>query len=399
MSYDMREFLTPKRVTNAMWDYSWLVGHYPGGPFEDFDKVTDELLERNFNTIRIDCFPWIAANMKSLDEVVTFAASPLATWGVSDKEYKHYILEELVELLKIAKEKGIYVILSNWWVSCKEYNQRPDSNGYANAEKLLKKGWEIILKVISDNDLLDIILYVDFDQEFPFFSFAKGMLNELCTNEREKVISVNGENAMENAGLRKNARDLKWNSAQMDFVSDYFSSFIAHFQRLYPELRFTFSLTEYLHEVRALKLSAFDVLELHFWIHNPRFENRTGFTSMIKDRGEHDYRDYQARLDKTMHAVRPMLMKEMENRLIYAAEWGKEWAAPVITTESWGPWWHMDHKDLKWEWLRDWCTECMCMAADHGLWGVTPWNYSHPYWKNWMDVKWYKKVNGAFLNS
>jgi hypothetical protein len=139
VSYDMRELLIPKRVTNAMWDFSWLFGHYPGGPFEDFDKVTDELLERNFNTIRIDCFPWITANMKSLDEEVTMPANPLATWGL------------------------------------------------------------------------------------------------------------------------------------------------------------------------------------------------------------------------------------MENRLAYAREWGNEWAAPVITTESWGPWWHMDHKDLKWEWLRDWCAECMGMAADYGL--------------------------------
>jgi hypothetical protein len=27
------------------------------------------------------------------------------------------------------------------------------------------------------------------------------------------------------------------------------------------------------------------------------------------------------------------------------------------------------------------------------------WDYSHPYWKNWSDVAWYRKVNQRFLKS
>lgn len=399
MNFDIRNCLTPKRVTNAMWDYSWLVGHYPGGAFENFDKATDELLERSFNAVRIDCFPWIAGNIKSVDEVVTIEGSPLANWGVSDKNYRHCIIGELVEFLTVCKRKGIFVILSNWWYLCKEYSISPSTLGFNNAQKIFIKGWELVLEVLSQHDLLDIILYVDLDQEFPFFSFTQERLNVLSTNEREKIISTGGENAMEYAGLRKNTRDLKWNEPQLDFVSDHFTSMLAHFQRIYPQLRFTFSITEYWNEIRALKMTSFDILELHFWIHSPRFENRTGFTTMPKDRGERDYKDYQLRLDRTLHSIRPMLIKEMENRLAYAADWGREMAAPVITTESWGSWWHMDHSDLKWEWLYDWCAECMRMAADFGLWGVTPWNYAHPYWKNWENIKWYKKVNDAFLNS
>jgi hypothetical protein len=30
---------------------------HPEGPFENFDRVTDKLLERGFNTVRIDSFP------------------------------------------------------------------------------------------------------------------------------------------------------------------------------------------------------------------------------------------------------------------------------------------------------------------------------------------------------
>lgn len=396
MLYDMREYLTPKRLTIAMWDFSWIFGHYPGGSFEDFDKCTDDLLERRFNTIRIDCLPWIVGNQKSMDEIITLPASPLETWGVSSIDYRHYVITELIELIGICKKKGIYIILSNWWIKCIEYNYQPSLIGVEKALNTLMKGWELVLGSIKANDLFDNILYVDFDQEFPFFSPTQDKLNDLCTSEKDRIVSVN---AMENAGSRKNSQDLKWNIAQMDAVTEYFTSTIAHFQRLHPELRFTFSITEYWEEIRALKLSSFDVLELHFWMHNPRFENRTGFINLTKDRGNHNYSDYQLRLDKTLSSVRPMLMKEMENRLIYSQQWGNEIAAPVVTTEAWGPWWHMDHMDLKWEWLRDWCAECMSLAGHYGLWGVTPWNYSHPYWDNWKDIDWYRKVNGAFLNS
>jgi hypothetical protein len=27
------------------------------------------------------------------------------------------------------------------------------------------------------------------------------------------------------------------------------------------------------------------------------------------------------------------------------------------------------------------------------------WNYSHPYWTNWSNVGWYRKVNRRFLRS
>ena len=38
-------------------------------------------------------------------------------------------------------------------------------------------------------------------------------------------------------------------------------------------------------------------------------------------------------------------------------------------------------------------------ASSYDFWGVTPWNYSHPYWENWSDVAWYQRVNERFLKS
>lgn len=390
--YDMRKGLTPERVTNAMWDFSWLFCHYPGGSFENFDKVTDELLDRYFNAVRIDCFPWIIGNMENPHGAVKVDGNRVLSWGQTDIDRSHVILDELVKFVSIAKRKGLYLILSSWGgFGISEY---PHANTTEGQNNTLIKGWELILEALKQNNLLDTVLYVDLDQEFPFFSPVHKALKALGDGKKD---TSPGGSEMEQAGKRGAYRHLRFNDAQMNFLSEHFTNTLGHFQQLYPELRFTYSFTDYWEEYRALKNKSFDVLQLHFWMNNPRFDRRTGFGELEKDRGEHDYSDYMRRVGATMKAIRPMLMQEMHNRLKFAKVWSEESAAPVVTTEAWGPWWHMDHRDLSWGWLRDWCSECMQLAADYGLWGATPWNFCHPYWSNWTDVDWYREVNGAFL--
>ena len=394
-SADMREGLTPRRVANAMWDGSWLTQHYPGGAFADFDKALDELLERGFNAVRIDAFPLVIGMLGSEKETVTLRGNPLATWGMSDRDREHVPVRELVQFMGAAKRRDLSVILSSWGADCKEYPGR--TQALAKDRAGFRKAWQRTLDALGSRDLLGHVLFVDLDQEFPYFSPFRGELDDLA-KKRSAARSV--EAAMEEVdqsaqGLTRMA----WKPAQLDYVRKLFSEMLPSFQARYPRLRFTYSLTAFFKEVRSLGLQLFDVLELHMFMHSPRLDNRTGFHELAKDRGSHDYKEYARRLAAALDTMGPMLVQEMENRLAFAQAWSAEAAAPVVTTEAWGPWWHMDHPDLDWGWLRDWCEQCMTLAAKHGLWGVTPWNYSHPYWKNWSDVAWYRKVNQRFLQS
>ena len=45
----------------AMWDFSWLLRHYPNGEFENWDAVLDGLVKRGYNAIRLDAFPALVA--------------------------------------------------------------------------------------------------------------------------------------------------------------------------------------------------------------------------------------------------------------------------------------------------------------------------------------------------
>ncbi len=389
--FDLRNHLTPHRVTNAMWDSSWLFNGHPGGAFADLDRVTDELVERGFNTIRIDAFPLLVARLAEPDGEVLFPAQPLGTWGHSTVEQRHRPLPELIRLLRLCQNKGVHVILSTWNGSV---DSLPATGEDGVAE--LTRGWEIVLDRLAAEDLFDQILYVDFDQEYPYFSPTKARLDALGAAPSASI--GNAAEAMEAAGRRERQRGLWWNEAQLDFVGSYVRTLVGHFQERHPGLRYTISLTGFWKEFRLLGLDQLEVLELHFWLHGSRFDNRSGFyRDLTKDRSAGDRSFYQRRIDQSFRIMRGHFLAEMHNRLDYARAWGREAAAPVITTEAWGPWWHMDHQGLDWGWLREWCCECNLLAADYGLWGSTPWNYSHPYFANWSDVAWYRAVNGAFL--
>ncbi|HOW63648.1 MAG TPA: cellulase-like family protein [Candidatus Paceibacterota bacterium] len=394
-SRDLRDGLRLSRVTNAMWDFSWLTQHYPGGAFPDFSRAADALVERGFNTVRIDAFPLVIGALRSETETITIPADPLANWGMSDRDREHVVTRELTEFMRAMKSRGLSVILSSWGRDCKEYPGRiqalaKDRNGF-------RKAWTRTLDLLGSKDLLDPVLYIDLDQEFPYFSPFQSELNELA---HKPIAAGSLASSMESAGqYPQGMARLEWKSAQMEYVRSLFSEMLPFFQSRYPRQRFTYSLTSFHTEVRSLGLQLFDVLELHLWIHSPRFDSRSGFNSITKDRGQRSYRDYADRIAAALDTVGPMLVQEMRNKCAFAQAWSEEIAAPVVTTEAWGPWWHMDHPDLDWTWLRDWCEQCMKLAAEHKFWGVTPWNYSHPYWKNWSDVRWYRKVNRRFLRS
>jgi len=394
--YDLRKDLAPSRLTCAMWDFSWLKSHYPGGPFEDWERTTDQLLERRFNTVRIDCFPVVIGELKDLKDSAVFPAAPTANWGFSDRDRSHAVAQDLVAFMAIAKRKGLHVILSTWSQAIRENKEL--RTRYAANRDLYRRGWTRTLDLLGERDLLATVLYVDLDQEFPHFSPYGEAIKALASDSTSRTTSA--EAAMEEACQgQQSTAGMAWNPAQMRFVRQLLNEMLPYFQSRYPSLRFTYSLTGFFKEIRALGLQLFDVLELHLWILSPRFNHRTGFQSLKKDRAEKDYKDYAVRVRKTLDAIRPMLLQEMHNKLAFATEWGREIAAPVVTTEAWGPWWHMDHPDLEWQWLKDWCEECMGLAGQYGFWGTTPWNYAHPYWRSWTDVEWYRRVNGRFLES
>jgi len=384
--------LTPARVTNAMWDYSWLYQHYEGGAFADWDRCLDELVERGFGAVRIDAFPLIIGKLAHLDDEVTFASAPHDTWGPRDRPRRHCVPQSLLAFVRKAAARGLQVILSSWDQNCVEW---PDLRAaYAPDPLLLADAWTKTLRLLGDHDLLRHVLYVDIDQEFPYFSPFRPELDRLG----KIAVGPGNGNEMEAAGRRETGPALVWNPAQSAFIRQMLETTIGSLQERFPELKFTISLVALLPEIRALHLSCLDVLELHFWMHSPAFDRRLGFQAQRKDRTNQDGHAYQKRIDATLLSSGAALEKQMRNQLAYGRAWADELGIPLTTTEAWGPWWHMDGPGFRWEWLKEWCAYGHgTLAREYGLWSSTPWNFAHPYWENWSDIAWYQQTNAAYL--
>ena len=373
-----------------MWDFSWLINHHPGGAFADWDRCLDEAVERGFTAIRIDAYPLIVGRLIHPGDAVTIAAKPNETWGFSDKPYRHHVAEELVEFCRKASARGLWLILSSWGSGCVEISD--PKAALAADPLLLAQCWERTLRLLGEAGVLDRVLYVDLDQEFPFFSPYQAELNRLG-NEVQA-----GEDPMVAAGRRDGVPGKAWNAAQQRHVRHVWNTAIGALQELFPGLRFTISLTAFVPDVRALGLAVPDVLELHFWIHHPRFDRRTGFyRDLIKDRTNREASGYQRHIDETLRSSGVALWNQLRNQVAFGRAWADELGVPLTTTEAWGPWWHMDAEGLRWDWLQAWCERGHGeLAREFGLWSSTPWNYCHPYWSTWAEVAWYRRVNAAF---
>jgi len=56
-NFEMRNWLTPRRLTLLMWDQAFLLRHAPGEAYAHYDRVLDEALERSDSTLRLDPLP------------------------------------------------------------------------------------------------------------------------------------------------------------------------------------------------------------------------------------------------------------------------------------------------------------------------------------------------------
>lgn len=114
-NFDMRNWLTPRRLTVLIWDQAFLMRHAPGEAYADYDRVLDEALERGYNTLRLDplpqlinlahpeqCFHWEDPHMPYMPWGWRQAGSgPLGEW--------------LIELMEKVLARGPHYTLSAWW--------------------------------------------------------------------------------------------------------------------------------------------------------------------------------------------------------------------------------------------------------------------------------------------
>jgi len=384
--YDMRDDLSPQRLTMAMWDAGYVLRHGPGGSWANHDRVLDEAVERAYNTLRIDAFPqWV--DLSKPERILEWPdpKQPYMPWNWNSA-VKGPIGAWMIEFMeKLLKRPSLHYTLSAWWFM-------PGMPGVPPVPPVLRKPattlegaemWAVMLRNWKKRFGFDRLLYVDIANETPFF----------FPDIRERMKKETGQDYAEDGPALT--------PAQIAFFADEFNKPLALLRREFPELRFTTSIHA---DLRWLDVPLeLDCLDVHFYLDtDPRWNDRTRFAEFIsKNMFEKDtwFAEFSDRAKQTASAMEPMLRARQRYKMEEFAAWGARRGAPLTTTEAWSSWFYIDHPKLDWGWLLDWSKRSCDDAIACGFWGWTPHNYAQPQFANWKDVNWHRTLNERFLNA
>lgn len=379
-NFDMREHLTPRRLTLAMWDQAFALRHGPGGSFADYDRVLDETVERGYNTLRIDPMPqWI--DLGQPEKVLKWSdpKNPWMPW-CWNTEVEGPVGSWIIEFMeKLLQRPSLHYTLSGWWF-CNLSKAMGDGPPVLRLPGTHEEGaemWCVMLREWKKRFGFDRLVYLDLVNEVPYFfpGFQARLKKETGMGWGAPVFSA----------------------AQIQFIAGELNTALRLLRREFPELRYTCSIHG---DLRWLDIPVeFDCLDVHFYADaDPRWEERTKFGELSAE-GTTDkwHAEFSRRCGQTRDAIAPMLRARQRHKLAQFAAWSRQRGMPLTTSESWASWFYCDSPGLDWGWLLEWASWSVEDAIDHGMWGWTPHNYVQPQFKNWQDVKWHQKLTQRFL--
>ena len=368
--FDMRDWLTPRRLTTVMWDHTFLTRHVPGESFDDYDRALDEAMERGYNTLRLDPMPQVIDLARP--EIVykqPKSGAPYLPWTNPDG-FEGPAGAWLIEFMEKVLDRRLNYVLSAWWGS----NIIPSLSAPHTIEEGAR-AWIRMLEEWGKRFGFDGCVYVDLNNEFPYF------------------LSGQSDHFEEKGGAR-------WSPDWRRVVGEETNAALAGMREAFPELRFMVSIHG---DTRWMDVELeLDCMDVHFYADaDPRWSARTKFGSFasqfFKETSWH--KEFSQRCSKARDAAAAMYRARQRAKVAAFAGWAEERGMPLTTSESWSSWYYIDSPDLDWSWLLEWAEWSVEDAIDFQMWGWTPHNYCQPQFANWQDVSWHRRLTERFLRS
>lgn len=395
-------FSKPLAIT--MWDSSWIRRRYRGGGFEDWNTALAGLVERGYDSVRIDVFPHLIARGPDGVLVERFKDVPnqfpqFYGFGMWGNPWTMYIepRRALVEFLTACREHGVKAGLSTWF-------KPTDDRRNEQIEGLdeFVRVWTETLEFVEANGLMDTVAYLDILNEYP---------NGHVFTWLHRTVATMAYPPGPGGGL---------NTRQRDFLWDFLSSAIERLRARWPELSisasFTFEGFERYWE--GLDLGVLDFLDVHIWLNYlPGFSEVSDYASTIERHGQpselfkvvrggnaylensrlipQDY-DYDKTWDAVLGAWRERRgewtakFEEQIDRVVRAA---RQYGLHVGQTEGWGMVNWLDHPLLGWDIHRETAELANELAARRGYTFSCSANFCHPHFLGfWDDPAWHRRV-------
>jgi hypothetical protein len=366
---------SPSRLAIAMWDFSWLVRrHGNEAEYVNWDQVLDELAIRGYNCVRIDAFPHLVAGGPDGDRSERFTILPQPRtfpWG-NHSPVEVEPRKALTAFMGKAKERGIRAGFSSWFVDDTLHR----CNSVRTPEDFTRI-WLETLKFIDSEGHLDIVEWVDLCNEFPAINWAVGAYPLIFGSDS------NGE--------------MKWNQKVLQAVQRYIDESIAPLRKIYPKLKYTFSLQVPEDLMKKLNLRSFDLIELHIWLTEDGLFGSAAsqLFDYYEERGEPPP---QVGFGPMIYrADKKGWIRILEGLLSSKAEWAREVGLPLYTTEGWATVFYKDMtsdgKAKEWTWVKELCAHAVSIAVEKGWAGLCTSNFCQPHFRGmWSDVRWHQEM-------
>jgi hypothetical protein len=168
--FDMRDGLTPRRLTLAMWDQAFLLRHIPGGSYQDYDRVLDEALERGYNTLRLDPLPQLL-DLTEPEKVFAWndPKTPNMPW-CWNTAVEGSVGVWLIEFMEKLLRRPLYYTLSAWWFHGGSGNNPfPQVAAAPPTHVAAAELWIVLLREWRRRFGFAGLVYVDLANEVPYF--------------------------------------------------------------------------------------------------------------------------------------------------------------------------------------------------------------------------------------
>lgn len=355
---------TPEAI--AMWDFSWIERRYPGGGYENWGRVTRELVERGYDTVRIDAFPHLIGH----DPKSTYRLRPCWSehdWG-APFELDVNPGADLVDFIGTAADAGLTIAVSSWF-----REDVRDLRMQLTTPERFAAAWIDTLALVENAGLLDTVRYVDLANEFPIplfnpFLYRPGPLH------------------FDDMESRTSARLQQWMDISLKMMRDRF-----------PSIPLCYSFATEFDNRDQQDLTGFDLLELHIWMSLPSHSEYYDVIGYDLSTSHNDPASYVCLAEKAraVYEDDPDRWNGVLVRVIQdVAQWSRDSGLPLVTTEAWSLVNWKDGDGLDWDWIKDLNEVGIRAAVATQRWAsLTTSNFCGPQFRGmWEDVEWHRAM-------
>lgn len=403
------------RLSISMWDFSWLMAHYPGGAYEDLERRVAEAAERGYNTLRVDCFP-----SRILERESTFPANNwvpgknLPKWGEIAKSRTCNVRKEVARLAELCRKYGIWLGLDSWDVAHMFRALKLPFIETSGAQSILlglpnktriPEGkeeqaftaygeiWVRALKLMREDGVLERAVWIAPMNEVP--NFVGGSVESIR----------NLQNAAKNLAEAKRETEAKLD-AMFQRINNYMGApIIAEIAKDRIPLSYSSNGDR---RYAARLTDIYDVVDLHFM---PQVieddEDKRAFLKVgpgapngnFQVLETFDLKSFSRAWDDACRRHYPAMLERVSNFFKAALEnmtlsSGKRLQA--IVTECYGSLEWPDSPEVSWEWYKLYNADALRIVAAMNLTGASLSNFGEPLFTLWDDVGWHWASNNYF---